>query len=166
MSPQYITLRNKSNADRSANLEGHSFGPSVNLYRWEKVAREFCHAPMKTGRCCIMLVEERVIAIVLKLWYRPRFQHIEKFCVFNRFFSANKGQNTLLADKVQNIFTFGLSLFFHQVFPGHIYVPCGDWQLSSNERGFKIEINLKYILNEKNQYICIYIYIYIYMITN
>jgi len=27
MFPQYITHRNKSSADRSANLEGHSFGP-------------------------------------------------------------------------------------------------------------------------------------------
>ena len=99
---------------------------SVNLYRWEKVAREFCHAPMKTGRCCIMLVEERGTTIVLKLWYRPRLQHAEKSYAFKRLFRANKGQNTLLADKVQNIFTFGLSLFLHQVFPGHIYVTCED----------------------------------------
>jgi len=74
-----------------------------------------------------MLVEERVIAIVLKLWYRPRFQHVEKFCAFNkRLFRENKSQNILLADKVQNIFTSELPLFFHQVFTGHIYVPCDD----------------------------------------
>lgn len=95
---------------------------SANLQRWEKVAREFCYAPMKTDRCCNMIVEEGVIAVVLKLWYRPRFQNVEKFCVFNKLFSANKGQNTLLADKVQNIFTFRLSLFFHQVFHSHIYI--------------------------------------------